>query len=114
MSAVSNRSTKNPIQAYLPLQPQLQRAALEEARFRAYAALIRKNKKERVQAAAQLLEAHADRLQEVARQHANQYIVQQPQPHTTEPPQPKPTAPSFRRFTNPYLQRHQTVLLIAP
>ena len=79
------------------LQPQLQRTALEEARFRAYAALMRKNKKERVQATAQLLEVHADRLQEAARQHANQYTVHQPQPHTTEPPQPKPPAPSFDR-----------------
>ena len=56
------------------LRPQLHRAALEAARFRAYAARLRKNKQKAAQALAELLESHSDYLKETAKQHANKLL----------------------------------------
>ena len=56
------------------LRAQLHRAALEAARFRGYAARLRKDKKKAAQALAKLLESHSDYLKETARRHANQLL----------------------------------------
>ena len=78
------------------LQSQLNKTALEEARFRAYAARMRKPRQQRTEAAADLLEAHADRLKEGALQHLGQYVPQQqPQQHVPQPPRPKSPLPSI-------------------
>ena len=70
-----DKPTANPS---LFLRPQLHRAGLEAARFRAYAAQLRKNKEKAAQALAKLLESHSDYLKETARRHANQLLHRTP------------------------------------
>ena len=73
------------------LQPQLNRAAFEEARFRSYASQMRRLRQRTTDVAADLYEAHADRLRQGALQHRAQYVPQeQPRQQTPQPPQPKP------------------------